>query len=161
MEAAICVDVLEALDDKKFKLTKIGYFVKSDEMTRVNMNFTNDVCYDGLMHLKESIKEGKPSGLKVFGEWDTIYQALAELPQQVKKSWFEFDHFYSDDAFPYALEILFREPVNNLYDIGGNTGKWAISCCKYNSAVQVKMLDLPGQLAVAKRKFSIISLATE
>lgn len=73
------------------------------------------------------------------------------MPEQVKKSWFEFDHFYSDDAFPYALELIFREPIKKLFDIGGNTGKWARACCDYNADVEVTMLDLPGQLEVAKR----------
>jgi hypothetical protein len=123
-------------------------------MTEVNMNFAKDVCYGGFEHLKESIVEGKPAGLKVFGNWPTIYEGLSKLPEQVKKSWFEFDHFYSDDAFPHALDLVFKEPVKNLFDIGGNTGKWSRACCEYNEEVQIKMLDLSGQLNVAKENNS-------
>lgn len=150
VEAALCVNVLAYNDNNRLVLTTVGRFVRSDRMTEVNMNFTKDVCYEGLAHLKESIVTGKPAGLKVFGNWPTVYEGLSQLPDQVKKSWFEFDHFYSDDAFPHALELVFREDVKNLYDIGGNTGKWTKACCNYNADVNVKMLDLPGQLNVAK-----------
>lgn len=150
LEAGLCINVVEQDEEGKYRLTTVGRFIRSDRMTEVNMNFAKDVCYGGLEHLKESIVEGKPAGLKVFGDWPTVYEGLSQLPDQVKKSWFEFDHFYSDDAFPYALDLVFKEPVKNLFDIGGNTGKWARACCEYNDDVQIKMLDLPGQLNVAK-----------
>lgn len=159
VESALCVDVLEELEGGRYALTTVGRFIRSDRMTEVNMNFTKDVCYAGLAHLKESIVNGKPEGLKVFGEWPTVYQGLSQLPDQVKKSWFEFDHFYSDDAFPYALDLVFKESVTNMYDIGGNTGKWAKACCEYNADVKVKMLDLPGQLNVAKANIAKESYA--
>jgi len=135
----------------KYALGKIAFFILQDEMTRVNMDFMQDVCYDGAKFLKDSIKNKKPEGLKVFGKWNTIYEALSELPPQVQKSWFAFDHFYSDIAFPEALPIMFRNPPRKLVDIGGNTAKWAIACCKYNADVQVIIADLPGQISVAKR----------
>jgi hypothetical protein len=159
MEAAVCVNLVEENDPGKWILTTVGHFIYADRMTEVNMNFTKDVCYAGLANLKESIVNGKPEGLKVFGDWPTVYEGLSQLPAQVKKSWFEFDHFYSDDAFPYAMDLVFKEPVTNLYDIGGNTGKWAKACCEYNDTVHVKMLDLPGQLNVAKDKISKESYA--
>ena len=61
----------------------------------------------GLFYLDEALREGKPAGLKVFGEWPTIYEALSSLPEQVKKSWFGFDHFNSDNSFKEALELVF------------------------------------------------------
>lgn len=151
LEAGSCIDVVELGEEGRYQLTKVGRFIRSDRMTEVNMNFAKDVCYAGLEHLTESIREGRPAGLKVFGDWPTVYEGLSKLPEQVKQSWFEFDHFYSDDAFPYALELVFQEPVKKLFDIGGNTGKWARACCDYNSEVEVTMLDLPGQIAVAKQ----------
>ena len=91
-----------------FVLGKIGWFLLEDEMTRVNFNFVNDVCYKGAFELSRSVKAGKPMGLEVFGsEWETIYDALSSLPEQVKKSWFDFDHFYSDIGFKEALPIVF------------------------------------------------------
>jgi ubiquinone/menaquinone biosynthesis C-methylase UbiE len=76
---------------------------------------------------------------------------LSQLPQQTQKSWFAFDHFYSDIAFPEALPIVFKNPPRKLADIGGNTAKWAIAACKYNPDVEVIIVDLPGQISLAKR----------
>lgn len=138
-------------DEDHFVLMKTGYFVLHDEMTRVNMDFTHDVCYEGLFHLEEAIRNEKPAGLKVFGDWKTVYEGLAELPEQVRKSWFAFDHFYSDNAFERALEIVFEEPTKKLFDVGGNTGRFATECVKYNADVEVTILDLPGQLKDAAK----------
>lgn len=52
-----------------YYLAKIGHYLLHDTMTRVNMDFTQDVCYQGLFFLADSLNEGKPSGLKVFGDW--------------------------------------------------------------------------------------------
>ena len=150
LEAGIAANLLEENEEGYLFLTSVGQFIRSDRMTEVNLNFTKDVCYSGLASLKDSIVNGKPEGLKVFGNWPTVYQGLSELPKKVKKSWFEFDHFYSDDAFPYALDIVFSENVGQLFDVGGNTGKWAKACCEFDKNVKVKILDLPGQLNVAK-----------
>jgi hypothetical protein len=140
-----------------YKLTNVGYFLARDEMTRVNFNFTNDVCYNGLFNLKEAIRDGKPAGLKVFGDWSTVYEGLSQLPEDVKKAWFEFDHYYSDNSFDDALKIIFKSNPASIFDIGGNTGKWAIASTKYNQDVQVDMFDLPGQLAVAKKNIDSIT----
>ena len=135
----------------RYTLGKIGFFILQDEMTRVNMDFVQDVCYDGAKFLKDSIKNKKPEGLKVFGKWNTIYEALSSLPVPVQKSWFAFDHFYSDIAFPEALPIVFKKAPRRIVDIGGNTAKWAIAACKYNPDVEVIIADLPGQIQVAKK----------
>jgi len=138
-------------EDERFVLGKTGWMLLEDDLTRVNFNFTNDICYKGAWDLEASVKDGKPEGLKVFGDkWTTIYEALSTLPEQAKKSWFEFDHFYSDIAFPEALPIVFAEHPAKLTDIGGNTAKWAISCCRFNPDVKVTIVDLPGQTAVAE-----------
>lgn len=136
----------------KLVLGKIGWFLLEDDCTRVNFNFTNDICYKGAFDLIGSIKNGKPEGLKVFGDhWTTVYEALSTLPDREKKSWFEFDHFYSDVAFPEALPIVYKNKPKRLFDIGGNTGKWAITSCKYDPDVHVSIVDLPGQTAVAMK----------
>ncbi len=136
----------------KLVLGKIGWFLLEDDLTKVNFNFTNDICYKGAFNLIDSIKNGKPEGLKVFGDkWTTVYEALSTLPDREKKSWFEFDHFYSDVAFPEALPIVYAKKPKNLFDIGGNTAKWAIASCKYDSDVHVTIVDLPGQTAVAEK----------
>ena len=137
--------------DEKFILGKTGWMLLEDDLTKANFNFVNDICYKGAFNLTESVKTGKPEGLKVFGDkWTTIYEALSSLPDKERKSWFEFDHFYSDIAFPEALPIVFASNPRHILDIGGNTAKWAIACCSYNQDVTVTIVDLPGQTAVAR-----------
>lgn len=139
-------------DKEKFVIGKIGWMLLEDDLTKVNFWFTNDICYEGVWKLKESIINGKPEGLKVFGDqWTTVYEALSTLPDKPKKSWFEFDHFYSDIAFPEALPIVFAEKPKTMLDIGGNTGKWSLACCRYNPDVKMTIVDLPGQANVAKK----------
>jgi hypothetical protein len=150
LEAGLSLEVVWVEDDL-FKLTKTGWFLVKDELTRVNMDFTHDVNYLGMFSLTESIAEGKPTGLKVFGDWPTIYEGLSQLPPHVQKSWFGFDHFYSDYAFPEVMPILFRNHPRQILDVGGNTGKFAIKCAAHDFDVRVTILDLPGQLAEAKK----------
>ena len=138
-------------DDLRLKLGKIGFFLLADEMTQVNMDFSQDICYRGAEDLEESIRKEKPAGLPHLGSWNTVYEGLSKLTDQQKKSWFGFDHFYSDLAFPEALPIVFDKKVSRLFDIGGNTAKWAIACCKYNQDVKVSIIDLPGQTSVAEK----------
>ena len=144
------VKLVPEIKEERYILSKTGWFLLEDDMTRVNMDFVNDICYQGAFNLTESVKSGKPEGLNVFGKWTTIYEALSTLPEQAKKSWFAFDHLYSDIAFPEALPIVFAQKPKKLLDIGGNTAKWSICCCKYDPDVKVTIVDLPGQTAVAK-----------
>lgn len=149
LEIAESSDIVIKDDSGRFELTTTGYFLNYNETVNVNINFTNDVCYQGLFHLNDAVKTGKPEGLKELGEWNTIYEALSQLPPKVQKSWFEFDHHYSDAIFNDALEMVFKSQPKTIFDIGGNTGKFAISSCKYNEDVSVKIIDLPGQLNIA------------
>ena len=151
LEAGLGIGLLTCKDGV-YKATDVAYFILNDKLTRVNMDFIHDVCYNGLFFLEESIKNGKPVGLKVFGEWPTVYDALAHLPSQVQKSWFAFDHYYSDYAFPELLPLVFTRKPKTLLDIGGNTGKWALQCFEYNKDVQVSIFDLPGQVDVARKQ---------
>ncbi|MEO6347923.1 MAG: methyltransferase, partial [Aquaticitalea sp.] len=136
-------------EDGKFELTKTGYFLNYNKTVEVNLNFTNDVCYQGLFHLNEAIKTGKPEGLKELGDWETIYDGLSQLTPEVQKSWFEFDHHYSDGIFEETLPRVFKHHPKILYDIGGNTGKFALQCFNYDEKVAIHIFDLPGQLQKA------------
>ncbi|MET7253304.1 methyltransferase [Dyadobacter fermentans] len=149
LEAAEILGVVE-MENDIVRISKIGFFLLKDEMTRVNMNFMKDVCYLGASHMTESIVNGKPEGLKELGNWPTIYEGLSILPEPAKTSWFEFDHYYSDNAFPDALKIVFAKKPKMLFDIGGNTGKWSFACCDHDADVRIKILDLPVQLNVAR-----------
>jgi hypothetical protein len=150
LEAGLSLEVVRVEEDL-FHLTKTGWFLLCDELTRVNMDFTQDVNYLGMFSLTDSIKTGKPTGLKVFGDWPTVYEGLSQLPPQVQKSWFGFDHFYSDYAFPEIMPVVFRNNPKHILDIGGNTGKFAMQCANYNNQARITILDLPGQLAKASQ----------
>ena len=151
VEAALGIGLLVYRDEKYF-ITKTASFILHDNLTRVNMDFIHDVCYQGLFSLDRSIENGKPEGLKVFGSWPTIYEGLSQLPAQVQKSWFGFDHFYSDYAFPDVLPHVFNHQPKTLLDIGGNTGKWALQCVEFDPNVSVTIMDLPGQVEMAKKE---------
>jgi len=139
--------------EERFVLGKTGWFLLEDEMTRVTLDFVNDVCYKGAFELTRSIQAGKPLGLDVFGgEGKTIYDMLASLPEKVQESWFAYDHHFSDIGFEEALPIVFSHKPKTIIDIGGNTAKWAIRCCRHDPGVKVLIVDLPGQTALAERR---------
>ena len=155
-EASLCIGTLlvdPATD--RFTLSKTGWFLINDPATRVNIDFNHDVNYEAWFRLEESLQTGKPEGLRHFGPWPTVYEGLAHLPDQVRESWLRFDHFYSDSSFPQALEIIFGEHhVKTLYDVGGNTGKWALLCVEHDPEVQVTVLDLPQQIEMMEANIS-------
>ncbi|PZX91971.1 SAM-dependent methyltransferase [Flavobacterium aquariorum] len=150
LEAGLSLEMVY-LKSNEFILTKTGYFILRDKMTNVNMDFTQDVNYLAINHLEQSIVNGKPEGLKELGNWDTVYIGLSELPEKIKKSWFDFDHFYSDYTFPEIMPILFDNKPKSFLDVGGNTGKFSLQCAKYDPAVKITILDLPGQIKVAQK----------
>lgn len=146
LEIAESSEIVERNDAGKYELTKIGYFLNYNQMTAANINFTQDICYKGLYHLQEAIETEKPTGLQELGDWPTIYEGLSKLTTEQQKSWFAFDHYYSDEIFGEALQTVFEKKPKLLFDIGGNTGKFAIMCCKHDENINVKIFDLPGQL---------------
>lgn len=150
LEASLSIGtVLIDAETNRYSISKTGWFLINDPATRVNLDFNHDVNYEGWFHLDESLREGKPAGLRHFGPWPTLYEGLSSLPTQVQQSWFGFDHFYSDSSFPEALRIVFDEHhVRTLYDVGGNTGNWALQCVGYHDDVRVTVLDLPQQIAL-------------
>jgi len=156
LEIALGMNIVKVLSvdgEDRFVLGKVGSFLLDDEMTRVNFNFVNDVCYRGAFELRRSVEAGKPLGLEVFGfDGKTIYEVLSSLPENVKKSWFEFDHFYSDIGFEEALPVVFSNKPKKIIDIGGNTAKWAVCCCRYDPHVEALIVDLPGQIAAAEKE---------
>lgn len=169
MEAALCIGTVKVdeyadpatrdgqpYSEARFTLAKTGWFLLNDAATRVNMDFNHDVNYEGWFHLDESLQEGKPVGLRHFGDWPTVYEGLSQLPGQVQKSWFAFDHFYSDSAFEEALKIVFDKQATpcgtrRLLDVGGNTGRWALRCVQHDQQVRVTVVDLPQQLVMMRR----------
>lgn len=150
LESGVVSDLV-ALEGDRFHLRQLGLLVLRDTMTRVNMDFTADVCYRGMAHLRETVTSGKPLGLRELGSWKTIYEGLAQLPPHVQKSWLAFDHYYSDHMFPHALPLVFADGPKRLLDVGANTGKFALACLDHDSQAQVSLLDFPGQLEMARQ----------
>lgn len=154
LESCLSVNVV-SLQNEKYYITKTGKVFLYSEMTQINMNYNHDVNYLGMFYLEESIDNAKPEGLKkVFGDYDTIYPALTSLPEPAKSSWFAFDHYYSDIAFPSILPHVFKNNPKRIMDIGGNTGKFSIISANYDPNVKVTIVDIPEQLAVAKTEIS-------
>ncbi len=152
MEAGLGMGVFVVNDEELYSITKTGFFLLFDPLTIANLNFVDDVCYQGLDYLEESIRTGKPEGLKVFGNWDTIYEGLSSLPPEIQKSWFGFDHYYSDGSFPLVIEHVFALGIKKMIDIGGNTGKWTMACLEHDPDVEITIMDLPGQVRMAEKK---------
>ncbi|MDR0646504.1 MAG: class I SAM-dependent methyltransferase [Elusimicrobiota bacterium] len=150
LEVGLFTDIFE-LHKNRYKTTKTAQCFLYDAMTQVNMNFVNDVCYQGAYYLKESFETSKPQGLKVFGDWPTVYEALSNLPEKVQRSWFAFDHFYSDNAFDDVIKIIISKSPKRVFDVGCNTGKFEAAFIDSGFKGEMFLLDLPKQLERAKR----------
>jgi SAM-dependent methyltransferase len=158
LEAGLGLKIVWRREGRYF-LGKLGRFLLDDEMTRVNFDFTRDVCYQAAAHLDESLREGRPAGLKALGPWATIYEGLSSLPEPARASWHAFDHYYSDQSFPAVLELLAASLPGRMLDIGCNTGKWAQLCLTRFPELQVGLVDLPPQLARARARLEGARLA--
>lgn len=151
-DAALSGQVLTVSEDGVYSITKIGYFIENDEMTKNQLGFCKYVCYEGMDKLDEALTSGKPSGLSVFNkDWETIYPHLKDLPEKAKEYWFKWDHQFSQSAFKEAIKIIDEKYKPELiYDVGGNTGKFSICVCQNTKDTKVKILDLPSQIQMAK-----------
>ncbi len=152
-QSNLSADVIQR-ENSRYSLSDMGYFVLNDPMTEINYNFVKDVCYRAMPFLQQSLMEGRPAGLQTLGSWSDVYQGLANLPETARQSWFEFDHYYSDSMFSQAIPLVFDRPVERLLDVGANTGNWARRCLRYDSNVEITLVDLPPQLSIAKSCFS-------
>jgi len=134
-----------------YTITRIGYFLLHDEMTRANMDFNHNVNYLGLFYLDKALKDEEPTGLhKVFNtDEETIYPLLTKLPADAKKSWFGFDHFYSDAAFKTLVEIMSKKGIKSMLDVGGNTGKWSVALTSASQDITITILDHKPQIEEA------------
>ena len=152
LEASLCTHiVLINPETDKYRLGKTGWFLLRDAMIRADIDFNHDVNYEGWFVLDKALEEGKPAGLKHFGDWPTIYEGLSSLPADVQKSWFGFDHYYSDHSFDEALAIISANKTRNLLDVGGNTGRFAMRCVQYNPTLEVTICDLPQQIGLMQK----------
>ena len=143
--------VLIDTETDKYYLAKTGWFLLRDAMIRADIDFNHDVNYEGWFVLDKALEQGQPAGLKHFGDWPTIYEGLSSLPEQVQKSWFGFDHYYSDHSFDEALAIIHANNTRHLLDVGGNTGRFAMRCVASNPTIEVTICDLPQQIKIMKQ----------
>ncbi|MDR0795055.1 MAG: SAM-dependent methyltransferase [Tannerella sp.] len=153
LEASLAIGTVLYTNDR-FIISKVGWFLLSDPLVAVNFALNHDVTYQGMYYLEEALLNGKPEGLKVFGQWKTIYEGLSSLPENAQKSWLAFDHFYSDNAFDEALQIVFSYRPKTLLDVGGNTGRWAMRCVNCDEDVEGTIMDLPQQLGMMKAQIA-------
>jgi len=135
----------------RYVLDKVGFCVLTDKITQVNLDFNHDVCYLGLHDLEKSLDGEQPHGLKKLGDWPTLYQGLSHLEEPARSSWFAFDHHYSDTSFPQILPDVFATGPRRVMDIGANTGKFSLAALEYSAEVQLHLVDLPRQLAMAEQ----------
>ena len=70
-------------------------------------------------------------------------------PDDIKDCWYAFDHFYSDSAYPAALDIILQRQPATLVDIGANQGRFSILAAQTDDSLRLTMIDLPDQLAEA------------
>ena len=145
--------IIDAQTDR-YQLSKTGWFLLNDPLIRVNIDFNHDVNYEGWFVLDKALEEGRPVGLEHFGNWSTIYEGLSSLPAHVQKSWFGFDHYYSDNSFGEALAIIFKDGGKHILDVGGNTGRFALRCVGYNPDARVTICDLPQQIGLMRKATS-------
>jgi ubiquinone/menaquinone biosynthesis C-methylase UbiE len=153
-------DTPEAYSDRVYVLSKVGYYILNDTMTRTNMDFNHYVCYQGFADLDKSIVDGKPRGLEVFGkQWKTFYEALPHLPDNARNSWYAFDHYYSDLSYPLVIPIVLEDHPKTILDIGANIGKFAILLAQSDPQVEITMVDLPDQLEVAQQHVELAGVS--
>lgn len=74
------------LNDGRFTISKVGWFLLNDPMVRSDIDFNHDVNYKGLFHLDEAVRTGKPAGLKELGPWPTLYEGLSSLEPRCRKA---------------------------------------------------------------------------
>lgn len=158
LEAGLGLQIVWRRDGRYF-IGKLGRLLLTDDMTRVNFDFTRDVCYAAAAHLDASLVQGRPVGLKELGPWGTLYEGLSAMPEPARQSWHAFDHFYSDVAFAAVFERLRQDAPANMLDVGCNTGKWAQLCLGGMTELQMGLVDLPQQLERARQRLVEADLA--
>lgn len=149
LESCLSAGVVQRVDGR-YVLDKAGFCVLTDAITQANFNFVADVCYAGLADLDESLEQQHPVGLRALGDWPTVYEGLSQMPEPAKSSWFAFDHLYSDTSFPLILHDVMASAPRHIMDIGANTGKFSLAVLQQCDQVQMHLVDLPQQLAIAQ-----------
>ena len=150
LETAEALEIIKE-EEGIYTLTRLGHYLATDTSVQINMSFTHHLCYQGAFALDTSLQKGTPEGLKHFGDWPTIYEGLAQLPDAARKSWFDFDNHYSDLLFDKAVKIVLQGQPQRVFDLGGNTGKFDLALLQADPMVTAALFDLPPQLKTARQ----------
>ncbi len=142
-------------EEPRFFITPMGVYWLRDPLTRVHAEFNHHVCFQGAFHLREALLEGRPAGLPAIDATGapTVYEALRTLSPEVRKAWFDFDHHHSDGVFEQCLPRVLDGGAPTVVDVGANTGRFT-RLCLTRGAAHVTLVDLPGQLAVAREELA-------
>lgn len=152
LESAQVFGIIDCDKENLYSVTKLGKSFLYDRMTVVNFNFIRNCCYLGASEMTKSFLNEKPMGLKTFyKDSDTIYPVLPEMSEQFKKSWYEFDNYYSDNCFEEVYDIIASQNPKKLFDIGGNTGGFEKVCLIKNPNIDISMLDLKANIDVISK----------
>lgn len=144
-----CVSLgMASREAQQYRLTGVGLAFLTDTRVRVSTDFVHHVCYRGAFMLEDALRSGTPSGLATLGGWSTIYEGIPDLPDATRRSWYAFDHLYSDGVFPRAVRVLQQRQVQRVLDVGSNTGRFATLAA---ASMSVTMLDHETELRVARR----------
>jgi len=150
LDACLAGNLVTEITPDFWHLTTIGEVWLLDSQLAADTEFTHDVCWGGLADLSQALRTAQPAGLARLGPWPTIYAGLAHLPPAIRASWFTYDHFHSDSAFPAALAALQACHPKTLLDVGGNTGRFSRLALTRLPSVHVTLLDLPSQVREAE-----------
>ena len=151
LQVGVYSEILEK-SEELYSLTPLGECFLHDEMTVKNFNFMRDVCYLGAYELTESFLKESPCGLqKYFVDSETIYPHVPNLPEKARKSWYDFDYFYSDNCYEDVLKIIFKDDIKEIFNIGGNIGKFEKTCKKYHPDCNLNIIDLPVNKDMAEK----------
>lgn len=141
LEASLAIG-LTAMENGRFLITLAGKLFITLETVRRNTDFMRDVCLPGISGLPQSLKENRPVGLEAFGSWSNLFEGLNELPDRTRKSWYRFNNHHSAQGFRDAMPLLFVHNPKKILDIGGSSGRFALTCLEYNQEVTVGLADL-------------------
>jgi hypothetical protein len=141
LEAGLGIGLISG-NESRFFLTMAGQYFLRNTTVRTNTDFMRDVCLPGINRLEKSLETGRPLGLEAFGNWANVFEALPELPAQVRESWYAFNNHHSDAAFGDALPLVFAQHPQRILDIGGSTGRFALACLDYSDDVHIGIADL-------------------
>lgn len=150
LEAALGIGLVYCKDERYF-LAKTGHFFLNDPLTKINTDFMRDLCQFGATDIEASLMDGQPYGLRHFGPWDNLYQGLPAMNEAARTSWFNFNHFHSDNTYPAALQLIFARNPKKILDIGSSAGHFAITALQHDDHVEIGLLDYPSQLDVARK----------